>query len=350
MNGNTGRDTLLLTDTPVEDVFIRQYMSRLSKDAICLYLMLKSFAVSSFSDKKAEDLSPLYSKETKEALAELVAAGLLTRNKDNEFVFIDLKKVEVDAYCSAKIAAGGADLSELEMSPLKKECDMMCDSISKNMYGGKMGYLFYRLVDRCLYEYGFETLVIYKLFEVARDNKKQYDYKTVEKMAEEWNRKGYKTADKLDAFLEEDRRVNALISMVGRLTRKRVNEFDIERIRQWVMSGFSDELVEYAMRRSEFKGVGTKNADEILKNWMLAGVSTVDAAVEYETELHNENARKYNSNKRKKTGSRRSGNEAGIKVTEEQAETAPAAAEDDFIDILDIFGGNDDEDDQATGE
>ena len=342
MSESVGKKDLLLSDTAVEDLFIRQYMIDLSKNAICLYLLLKSFSLDSFEAGFVQEFSMTGREETELALAELVSAGLLTRDRKNRFVFVDLKQIEIDAYCARRIAAGGADLSELEMSPLKEERDKLCDAISKNIYAGKMGYVFYRIVDKCLNQYGFDSLVVYKLFETAKENKKQYLYGEVDKLAEEWNRKGYKTEEGLSGYLALNEKVKRITAVVGRITRKRVNEFDIERITRWVETGINEDMIEYAFSRTENIGVNTANADKILTTWITAGVNDLAEAQRYEKELYAENKKKYESRKRRGKMSRRSGVEAGITVVDEK----PAVDDKDdegVVDILGIFGEEDED-------
>ena len=350
MISNEGIKQLLLSDTLIEDLFIWQYMNGLSKEAICLYLMLRSADIRAFDEKKAADVSALGTDLTSSALAELISSGILTRDSKNHFVFTDLKKLEVDAYCKQMINMGGADLSELELSPLKKERDSLCDSISKSFYAGLMPYVFYKIIDKCLFDYGFETLVIYNLFDAAKEKRKQYDGKVVAKMAEEWHKKGYKDPQKLNEYLERSKKVKEIIEIVGRITRSRVNEYDIERIEKWVSMGIDTAMIEFAFRSCEYKGTNSKNADEVLSRWITAGVTTLKEAEKYESELTQENKSKYKS--RKSGNARRTGKAAGIEVVDAPKEEKEEKEEsgEGFMDILDMFGGDDDEDDRNADQ
>ncbi|MCR5617195.1 MAG: DnaD domain protein [Clostridiales bacterium] len=342
----SGKDMneLLLSDTSIEDLFICQYMPGLSKEAICLYLLLKMDGSGKFSLKDVEDRSLFPKTETEEAMAELISSGLMSRNKTEKFVFVDIKKEEINSYCAGVIARGGAELSDLELSPLKKERDDLCSGISKTVYAGKMGYVFYRLVDRCLFNYEFETIVIYKLFLEAKERKFQYDYRAVEKLAEEWNKQGIRTADKVDEVLNRRQNVEQIKKLVGRITRKRLNEYDIERIEKWAQLDISPDLIEYAFRVNEYRDISSKNVDETLTGWVYAGIKTVDEASKYETELHKENSKKYKGQKKSGSYRGKDGSEAGITYvgkTEDVKEEKKKASDD----IFDLFGGEDDEDD-----
>lgn len=343
--GEKDYSQLLLSDTSIEDLFICQYMARLSKEAICIYLLLKMDGKGKYSKKDVEERSIFSKQETEEAMAELISAGLLAKNKSDNFIFVDIKKEEIDSYCSGVIARGGADLSDLELSPLKKERDDLCNSISKTVYAGKMGYVFYRLVDRCLFRYEFESIVIYKLFLEAKERKIQYDYRAVEKIAEEWNKDGIRTAEKVDQVLKSRQNVEEITKLVGKITRKRVNEYDLERIEKWAELNMSTDLIEFACRSNEYRGITSKNVDETLTNWMLAGIKTVDEASKYEAELHKENTKKYSGRRTKGVSGGRSGSEAGITYVGDAEGTKETSVKKENTDIFDLFGGDEDEND-----
>lgn len=335
---------LLLSDTPIEDLFICQYMAGLSKEAICIYLLLKMDNSGKFSMKDIEDRSLFPKQDTDEALAELVAAGLMHKNRSDKFLFTDIKKEEVDSYCATVIAKGGADLSELELSPLKKERDDLCSGINKSVYAGKMGFVFYRIVDRCLFEYKFETIVIYRLFEEAKERKFQYNYKAVENLAREWDRKGIRSADKLEAIINAEKNFEEIKNLVGRITRQRLNEYDLERISKWAELQFTPDLIEYAYRANEYRGIKSKNIDETLNNWMLAGIKTVDEANKYETELHKENQKKYSGKKAGRNYGGKAGADAGITYEGNKEEPSKKEEVKETTDIFDMFGGDDEDD------
>lgn len=339
---------LLLSDTLVPDLFIYHHMTNLSKEAICVYLYFVANGSSELSEASIIELS-LFDKQTTEmAIAELIASGLFTKLSNNKFTLVDIKKNEVDSYCAAVIARGGAELSDLDLSPLKKERDDLCDSISKSIYAGKMGYIFYRIVDKCLFDYEFETIVIYSLFDTAKDRKIQYQYKQVEKLAEEWHKLGIKDANSLSSILEKESRSKELIQVVGRITRKRVDAFDIERINKWVELGFSNELIEFAFRSNSYRtSLRTKDVDDTLTKWIEAGVTTLEAATKYESEQHKENKRKYNRSKNSNnTSNYRTGAEAGLVATSESpvSNLNSDNQEDSGVnDILNMFGGFDED-------
>lgn len=349
-------DSLLLSDTAVPDLFIYYHLRNLSKEAIALYLCILSTGDKARSEADLNEISFFDSSVTKEAIAELIAAGLLARNSKGKFSLVDIKKQEVDSYCASVIAKGGANLSDLELSPMQKERDNLCDSISKTVYAGKMGYVFYRIVDKCLFDYGFETIVIYTLFDVAKDRMIQYNYREVEKLAEQWQKKGIRTADMLNSYLEAESKRKDLIAFVGKVTRKHLDGYDIDRIDKWISLGFSADLIAFAFECNNYRELKTMYIDETLAKWMAAGISDLEAAKVYEKEQHKENKRKYSKRKNKQDNSYyRTGEEAGL-ADDISTTSSPAPAtdatdagsegdNDSFKDILNMFGDGNDEDD-----
>lgn len=345
----TGKNnSLLLSDTLVPDLFIYYYLNSLSKEAISVYLWIVSNSSSSMTENEIFDISMIGNALTEQAISELISAGLLAKNIENRFYLVDIKQNEVNSYCASVIARGGANLSDLELSPYKKERDDLCDSISKTIYAGKMGYVFYRIVDNCINDYKFETIVIYTLFDVAKERKIQYDYKAVEKLASEWFKKGIKDQESLDKYLSLDARRKEAVKLVGAITRKRLDKFDLDRIDKWIELGFSNELIEFAFESNSYKSsLKTKDIDDTLTKWVEAGITNLDEAKIFEEEQHKENKRKYS--RRKTSGGDslyRTGEEAGISegmTNDIDTTVAPEEDSDSYNDILSMFGDGNDE-------
>ncbi len=343
MSFKADNSELLLSDTPVPDIFITQYIQELSKKAICLYMwLLMIIGKDSFTLKDLDDYSVVSGEEKKEALAELISADLLLKKGEDNFVLADLKLREVDDYCKAQIAKGdtleGAQMSKDEAR------DVLARSINKTFYLGKMANINYRLIDTCLYEYKFDSAVVYSLFEEARNKKSHYRINFLQKLAEEWYKKGYTTPDKLKKMFDARSEIDNVIKLMGKLTRTHLDGLAIEMIENWVLNyGYKADMAEYAYRCNNFrKTILFKHVDEKLKEWYLADIKSIDQASVYENKRHEENklksSRKWSSGNSWKTGS-----EMG--VLEETAPSAEVKKEaDDSADndeILNLFGGMD---------
>lgn len=349
---------LLISDTAIPDIFIVRYADNLSKSALNLYLWLNMvFKGREFVYKDVMEIKLFAPTETDESLAELVSAGLFIR-KGDDFSFVDLKQREVRDFAE-HYAARGVTLEGVELRSEEEARNKLADSVSKTFYQGKMPYICYRLIDKCLYEYKFDSLVVYKLFSICRDNHMHRSIGYMEKMASDWNDRGFTDPSKLDEYLSEEKKIEELIKKISKLTRRKVNGIDLERLTRWVRDlKVSADLVELAYRCNEYRGnITLAHVEETLSKWIAAGITTVDEAAKYEEEQHKENKRKA-KRKQKKNGAWITGAEAGLSEDQPEVkveaddkpsdgdEDAPAFADadtseeenGDIDDILNMFG------------
>lgn len=316
---NSGDElNLLINDTMVPDVFVVQYMEQLSKNAVFYYMWIKmNYGNKSFNEEEALKAAPYPEKVVKEALAELISTGILLV-KNQVYSFIDLKKREVNSYCK-HVAAMGINPDTLQLTANEEARNLLAESISKTCFNGKMAYCYYTLIDKCLGEYDFTNDVVYYLFDIGKQRMIQYQYPRMCKLAEEWYKSGITTADKVDEYIKHDEDINKMTKLVGKITRKRLNEFDLTRIRKWVIDYKIDaDMVEYAFRINEYRGnITTQIVEDTLALWKENGINTVDEATVFEDEKHKENKRKATKRKNKNS-SWKTGSEAGIAVPGEE--------------------------------
>ncbi|MCQ2516008.1 MAG: DnaD domain protein [Saccharofermentans sp.] len=334
---------LLLSDTLVPDIFMVQYMPALKKDSISLYLWsLMTFKKGSFSFSEVRSYSVISEDDIKDALADLVANGLLVRESDFKFTFIDLKQIEVEDYIKHGTDSDGIPLMKSE----EKSRNLLANSIQKTYYLGYMSFPYYRLIDKCLFDYKFENEVVYSLFEEGRDLKIHFNVQKMYNLASRWYEKGYITKDSLNDYFNYKNRRTACIKLLGKLTHRRLNELDYERIDRMTSEyGADAELIEYAFTALEYRGeIKIYMVEDKIKEWYVAGITTIDKAKIYEEERHQENKAKA-TKKRGRTNTRRTGKEAGITVdvvsnTSEDAKVNDSEPEVKDS-ILDMFSGVD---------
>ncbi|MBR1796695.1 MAG: hypothetical protein IJ757_01580 [Clostridiales bacterium] len=336
---------LLISDTLIPDIFIARYMPQLGKDAVSLYLWTRmAYKGGSFTLKDALAYSAIPEADINTALAELVTCGILVRSSKDRFDPVDLKKLEVDEYLQAKTDHDGVPVMKSE----EKERNVLATSIQKTFYQGHMAYTFYRLIDKCLYEYHFDNQVVYALFEEGKELRVHYIVPKMYELAKKWYEKGYVTTAALTDYYELRGRRTDIAKVTGRLLRKHLTELDYERFNRWAeVYGADAELVEYAIRVNEWRdSIRTVDVENKLKEWFDAGGMTIDKAAVYEAERHKENKVKASRGKGR-TNVRRSGKEAGITVGE--TKSAEPSEEESSVpihdSILDMFSGDDDEDD-----
>ncbi|WP_034448325.1 DnaD domain protein [Butyrivibrio sp. AE2032] len=356
---------LMINDSLVPDIFLVRYAQSLSRNALLVYLWLNMTGLKdSFDENTVKKFKIIPDEETGPVFAELMAASLIIRN-DKTYAFDDIKAREVSDYVES-LKARGTDSGMPVLTSDEKERQILADSISSTFYQGVLPYIFYRLIDKCLYEYKFDGRVCYKLFEEGYEQSIHKDLQRMENMARSWYEKGYTDIKSLEKQLEINSRIKRLIKLVGQTLRRRVNGLDIERITHWVEDlDATEELVNLAFKANEYRSsISLKNVGDTLTKWHDHGVKTAEDALKFEEEEHKENKRKASRRKAVSGSAWRTGDEAGIsgnnaetdakdKASKEAAEAKEtgkaenAIPEDDADipdDILDMFGDSDEDD------
>jgi hypothetical protein len=350
MGSDKGKEELsrlLINDSLLPDIFLVRYAQELSKNALLVYLWLNMTGdKNSFNEETVKKFKIIPDDEISKTLAELMASGLINR-KDKTYSFDDIKAREVEEYVQAQKAKGGdPDLTGLKSD--EQERKTLADSISKTFYQGELPYIFYRLIDKCLYEYKFDSIVCYKLFEEGYDQSIHRSNIQMENRAREWFEKGYTDIKSLEKQLEIDKRTKKLIKLTGSLMRKRLNGLDIDRVKSWAEDlGATEELVTLAFKENEFRSNLTlKNVGDTLAKWHDQGIKTAEDAARFSEEEHKENKRKATRRKANTGSVWATGEEAGIvnkseqpKAEEPKNDKASEDKDDDGPDdILNMFG------------
>ncbi len=341
---------LLVNDSLLPDIFLVKYSQELSRNALLVYLWLNMIGKKDgFEESDVKSLKIIPEEDVAPVLAELMAASLINR-KDKTYSFDDIKAREVGEYIEA-VKARGSDTGLSVVTSDEKERKLLADSISSTFYQGELPYIFYRLIDKCLYEYKFDGRVCYKLFEEGYEQSIHRSLQQMEKMALNWYEKGYTDIKSLEKQLEINKRAKSLIKLAGKLMRKRLNGLDIERVTGWAEDlDATEELVIQAFKENEFRSNLTlKNVGDTLTKWHDNGVKTTDEAALFSEEEHKENKRK--ATKRKAAGGSAwaTGEEAGFlnskdaeSEKEDNKKQKSSEDKDDYSngsdDILGMFG------------
>ena len=174
----------------------------------------------------------------------------------------------------------------------QRKCVM--DSIAKSFYQGELPYFFYRLIDKCLDEYGFDPQVVYQRFSMCYDKAIHRSYTQVEQLALNWARHGYRKPEDLDDFILLTKKTRQICDFCMQVLRKRFNKMDVERIEMWIAEyNASQPLVKYAFQKNEFRSYITlQNIEDTLAKWHANGVKTVEDAVSFCEKEHQENLQK----------------------------------------------------------
>lgn len=317
---NDDYSELVISQSQLDDIFVVRYLQDLSREAVVVYLWLNMTAgTGDFDEETVKSYRVIPENKVKETLAELLGAGLIASTGD-KFVKEDLKKREVRDYvvtCKAKGEA--ADIPGMMSDP--EQHKTLAASISRTFFRGLMDYNYYRLIDKCLYEYRFEGTVCYKLFEEGYQKGILRKYNAMAGVASHWFEKGYTTADRLEQYLDQNSLKERLVKYCSKTMRKHLTDLDISRIYSWVEDlNANEELVAYAFRVNEFRNNLTlMNIETTLKKWFDLGIDTAEKAATLNEEEHKENMRR-SAHRKNRSGSKwKTGAEAGLSLTDTDA-------------------------------
>lgn len=364
---NDGYSELVISQSLLDDIFVVRYLQDLSREAVVIYLWLNMTAGDSeFDEESVKTYRVIPESKVKEVLAELLGAKLIRASKD-KFVMEDLKRREVEEYVNICKAKG--DTGVIPGMNDTEEHQMLAASISKTFFRGLMDYNYYRLIDKCLYEYRFEGTVCYKLFEEGYQKGILRKYNAMAGVASHWYEKGYTTAESLEKYLEKNSLKERILHLCSRRARKHMTDLDIQRIYSWVDDlDVNEELVDYAFVVNNYRNNLTlMHIETTLKKWFDMGIDTAEKAAKLNEEEHKENARKAVHRKSHSGTKWRTGAEAGLSgngdvpdkdsgkaeekpVKEEKAtvfedkETGKKDGGDIPDDILDMFGDSNEDD------
>ena len=333
---------LLINDSLLPDIFLVRYAQELSKNALLIYLWLNMTGKKNgFDESDIKELKIIREEEIEPALAELIAASLINR-RDKTYSFEDIKAREISDYISSAIARGN-DPELTGLMSNEKDRKLLADSISSTFYQGELPYIFYRLIDKCLNDYKFESRVCYKLFEEGYEQSIHRSLQQMEKMALSWYEKGYTDIKSLEKQLEINKRTKKLIKLTGKLLRKRLNGLDIDRVTSWAEDlDATEELVTLAFKENEFRSNLTlKNVGDTLAKWHDQGIKTAEEASKFSEEEHKENKRKATRRKSNIGSVWATGEEAGI-VNKDASDTETPDKEKASEDTDDSDGPDDD--------
>ena len=345
-DNNNEFNKLHLGDTHIPDIFLMQYSQSLSNDALLLYLWLNMTGqTEEFTKASLKKYGLLPDSAIDEALADLMYHDLITEKK-GAYRCYDLKEREVEEYYKY-LKARGDRMEPTGLNSDEQAREILAQSISNTFYQGFLPYIFYRLIDKCLYEYGFEGQVVYKLFEEGFESKTHRSLLLMEKLAKNWHDKGYTDVFELEKMLDNNKRINEIMTLVGKMLRKRINELDMERFTRWVEDyDMSAKMVELAIRRNDYREKLTPaTIENTLKKWFDNGIKTVEAAEKFDDTEHKENKRKAARRKGKTANSSgwRTGEEAGITLDSDEDKKPEKNEAEEPDDILNMF-----DDDEKT--
>ncbi len=312
--GIKGQDKFILSDTLVPDIFIDEYMPRLSGEAVKCYLFLVSFGRRGNKPLTVADLARrlvLQKLDVERALQELTGEGLL-QIADSGIHINDLKKTEIRRIIS--------DLREHNSAPLSAKTisdrEQVVMLVNNEYFQGTMNHRWYDIIDKWFNDYRFEPAVVQALFAEAATSDR-WGVLTIpflDTIAARWARNNVRTFAQLSEYYEKNEAFRFLFQHIIKVLRIPFTEPGMKMAEKWVEElGYSQDIIDLALE--ETTGSNNPNlryVDAILRRWHEAGVVTVEDAKRQSREYRQSKRKGNISSSFSKSGSSNRGNYPSI--------------------------------------
>lgn len=270
---------LLLSDTPVSDLFIMEYMSDLEALPLKVYLL----ALAADSKKQCWRASDYCARlgcneeALKRALLSLSIHQLIDLEADGvHFSLTDLKKLEIRNLMG---------LEETEQSPMDYEIyDDFIRQMNSAFFAGMMSPAWYRLIETIFSLYRFEPQVVYLLLQEAYDRSKLFP-NYVSAVAKSWSERGIISFSDLEEDKQRYSQTAKLLRMVEQNLKRDLTRPEEEMVENWLrIFGYGEDIVSYALA----KGVKLARPhvlatyNRLLSVWNKEGLTTLGEIERYE--------------------------------------------------------------------
>lgn len=188
--------TLHLSDTLVPDLFITEYINKLSGNAIRCYLIL--LLTYQHGNRKASPASisqrlGVSVNKAEQALTELQQVQLIIIQSGN-IELLDLKSKEIKRNMLRNQL--DEDVSAIDFS----HREAIIKQINDTFFQGVMSLGFYTIIDEWFNQYQFEPEVVYAIFAEANSKQMLKNPGYVSGIAKNWGESGVKTYSQLNQY------------------------------------------------------------------------------------------------------------------------------------------------------
>ncbi|NLZ70620.1 MAG: DnaD domain protein [Clostridiaceae bacterium] len=279
---------IVLSDTPVPDIFIAEYMPNLSGLAVKLYILALHLHAASGAPIAIDDVGRKLScaqTDLQTALDELEELKLIAFNRaQGQFTPNDVKQIELSRYFQPRATGDAKAVARhARVNPKRREA---ISSINQSFFQGIMSPRWYYSIDEWFDRFGFEPNVMYSLFQECADRNKLNPY-YVGAVAEDWHGRGIRNYDDLERDARQREKINAMTRLVGNLLNKDMTAFDRRLVNKWVNEfNYDADLITHALRLStRLHSPNMDYFDKVLTAWHEAGVTDVATARAHQEEF-----------------------------------------------------------------
>lgn len=325
--------SLHLSDTLVPDLFISDYMIKLSGNAIRCYLaLLLTFQHGNRRVTPLELAQRLGTDENsiEKALSELQQLQIILI-QSGQIELLDLKLKEIKRNFSQKKSK--ENLNEKNVS----QREAIINQINDTFFQGVMSLGYYTKIDEWFSRYQFEPEVVYAIFSEAASRNKLDGPGYVSGIADNWAANGVKTYRQLNQYYKDYETHRAIIKKIREKLNinNRFSVYQEEMVGKWLNEyNYDFSIIELALAETiNLSSPNLKYVDSILTNWYKKGLTTV-----VEIEQEQKRYRKHNQTKMKTRNTKKrklqSDEQARLDVPEEDLYN---------IDLIQLYSEQEDE-------
>ena len=267
---------ILLSDTPVPDIFISDIMPNLPSDAVKVYLYC-IFLSKYRKEARPEDLAAKLgmSVESIHAVFAILEKEGLIISTPEVISVIDLKERGISRLYRKKTSSDATEaVSRTSMNIRRNQC---LDSINKMFFQGLMAPSWYTSIDHWFGTYKFDEDVMVSLFKYCYD-RKALKPKYIEKVGATWSSRGITNHWELEKYMEMMEKVNELGRQIARKLRlsRKLTSYEERYLETWVSEyGFDIDIIDLALEKTTGKtNPNFRYIHGVLKGWYNDGLRT----------------------------------------------------------------------------
>ncbi len=281
-----------LGDTPVENIFINDYMPMADGTYVKVYLMGFKYA----KDKQSNFNNETIAKNLKLPLADVLSAWdywenediIIKHETDDEFnyivEFVNLKQLYIDKVYkyiskSSIVKSNYIDNEELISSSRNAENKKMMEEI-EDMFGRPLKISEKQKIVSWLNNYKMKPEIMTLAFSYCVNNKKVKRFSYIETVVSAWHDEGVNDVDSMVEYLEKR---NDRFSVYSRISKalgfiRTLTEAEMKTIDKWIDEWqFSMEMILKCLDNStKINNPNINYFDKILSEWHKNGFKTIE--------------------------------------------------------------------------
>ncbi len=293
-------NTLLFEDVSVPYVFIQDYLPKLYRESIQLYLTLLAFRHRGreLNLKDAALEAQLGSQSIDMASQQLLTFGLIQRDENAEKAasgsvqLLDIKQQELEALIQTE-----AQERSLNSSPIEEDDErfwQLMRAIDEQYCQGLANSRIQRLLRHMLVEYHFDEDLCYAFFNEMKERGTLRSMNYMQQVAKDWHQRGLRTLQDFENEQKNLRQIKALGSKVKKALRIHLTAYHETFLKRWLLEyGYDWDVIELALKRSlRLESPSFEYFDAILYSWFVKGLKDKASIIAMEQAKANQKQKK----------------------------------------------------------